>query len=76
MSVRIRMATDSSCSIKRIKELNYLSKYLKTHFIHQASDLSIVTKHFVFIVFAVRKAMAVLIHLIFCKVVLFFIYYN
>lgn len=39
------MATESSCSKKRIKEVNYISKYLKTHSINQVSDLTIITKH-------------------------------
>lgn len=44
MCIGLFMATDSSCSIKRIKEVNYISKYLKTHSTHQVSDLSII-KH-------------------------------
>lgn len=38
------MATDYCCSIKRIKEVNYISKYLKTYSIYLETDLTTIGK--------------------------------
>lgn len=55
MCIGLFMATDSSCSIKRIKEVNYISKYLKTHSTHQVSDLSIIKHLFLHCVYKKRE---------------------